>query len=50
MQDYDSALSFFQRLVGSHAKSKYARKAQRRIKKLARLMAQSKKPSEGAKK
>ena len=43
MEDYDSALSFFQRLVGSHAKSKYAKKAQRQIEKLTRLAAQSKK-------
>jgi outer membrane protein assembly factor BamD len=50
MQDYDSALSFFQRVIGSHAKSKYARKAQRQIKKLTRLVAKSKKPSAGAEK
>ena len=39
MEDYDSALSFFQRVVGSHAKSKYAKKAQRQIGKLNRLAA-----------
>jgi outer membrane protein assembly factor BamD len=50
MQDFDSALSFFQRVVGSHAKSKYAKKAQRQIKGLTRLAAKSKKPSGGAKK
>lgn len=49
-EDYDSALSFFQRLVASHAKSRYAKKAQRQISKLTRLAAKSKKPSAGAKK
>jgi outer membrane protein assembly factor BamD len=38
MEDLDSALSFFQRLVGSHAKSKYAKKSQRLIKKISRLL------------
>jgi outer membrane protein assembly factor BamD len=37
MADLDSALSFFQRVVGSHAKSKYAKKSQRLIKKISRL-------------
>ena len=50
MQDNDSALSFFQRVVGSHAKSKYARKAQNQIKKLASLAEKNKKPSPGAQK
>ena len=50
MADNDSALSFFQRVVGSHAKSKYAKKAQRQIQKLARLAAKSKAPSAGAEK
>jgi outer membrane protein assembly factor BamD len=50
MQDYDSALSFFQRVIGSYAKSKYAKKAQRQIKKLARLAEKNKKASPGAKK
>jgi len=50
MEDFDSALSFFQRVVGSHAKSKYAKKAQRQIDKLTRLAAKSKKPSAGAEK
>ena len=35
---------FFQRVVGSHAKSKYARKAQRQVEKLNRLAAEAKKP------
>lgn len=50
MQDYNSALSFYQRVVGSYAKSKYARKAQRQIKKLALLAEKNKKPSSGAEK
>jgi outer membrane protein assembly factor BamD len=37
MQDLDSALSFFQRLVGSYAKSKYARSSRKLIKKINRL-------------
>jgi hypothetical protein len=37
-------------VVGSHAKSKYAKKAQRQIDKLTRLAAKSKKPSAGAEK
>jgi outer membrane protein assembly factor BamD len=37
MADLDSALSFFQRVVGSHAQSKYAKKSQRLIKKISRL-------------
>lgn len=43
MQDHATALSFFQRVVGSHAGSKYARKAQSRIKKLTRLAENKKK-------
>jgi outer membrane protein assembly factor BamD len=51
MKDIDSALSFFQRVVGSHAKSKYAKKAQRQINKLKRQSVTSKKnPSAGAEK
>lgn len=34
MQDLDSALSFFQRLASDHPKSKFAKKAQRQIKKI----------------
>lgn len=49
-EDYDSALSFFQRVVGSHAKSRYAKKAQRQIRKIGGLTAKVKKPSAGAKK
>lgn len=37
MQDFDSALSFFQRLVGSYPKSKYAKRSQRLIIKINRL-------------
>ena len=44
MQDHASALSFFQRVVGSHVRSKYARKAQSQIRKLARLMEKEKQP------
>ncbi len=43
--DRESALSFFQRLIGSFAKSKYAGKARRRIEKLNRLAAEEKKAS-----
>jgi outer membrane protein assembly factor BamD len=43
MGDRDSALSFFQRLVGGSAKSKYAGKAKRQIEKLGRLAAKEKK-------
>ncbi len=51
MQDAESALSFFQRVLGSHAKSKYAGKAQRQINKLNRQLAKSKKtPSAGVEK
>jgi outer membrane protein assembly factor BamD len=50
MNDFDSALSFFQRVVGSHAKSKYAKKAQRKINQIVRLAAKDKKPSPGAEK
>jgi outer membrane protein assembly factor BamD len=39
MNDLDSALSFFQRLVASHAKSKYAKRSQRLILKINRLRA-----------
>jgi outer membrane protein assembly factor BamD len=44
MGNNESALSFFQRVVGSHAKSKYARKAQRQVERLNRLAAEAKKP------
>jgi outer membrane protein assembly factor BamD len=44
MQDHTSALSFFQRVVGSYARSKFAGKAQRQIRKLARLAEKEKKP------
>ena len=50
MKDYDSALSFFQRVIGSHGKSKYAKKAQGRIKKINRLLAETKKTAPGAEK
>jgi len=50
MEDYDSALSFFQRVVGSHAKSKYAKKSQRQINIINRLAAKTKKPTPGAEK
>ncbi len=50
IKDTDSALSFFQRVVGSHAKSKYAKKAQHQIDRLNRLLAKGKKPSSGAEK
>ena len=49
MADLDSALSFFQRVVGSHAKSKYAKKSQRLIEKINRLLTTKKetpKPAE----
>jgi outer membrane protein assembly factor BamD len=48
MQDLDSALSFFQRLVGSYAKSKYAKKSQRLIIKINRLLAAKKETPKGA--
>ncbi len=51
MGDRASALSFFQRVVGSHARSKFAGKAQGWIKKLARQEAGEKKaapPKPGA--
>ena len=52
-EDSESALSFFQRLIGSFAKSKYAGKARRQIEKLNRLAAKEKKapvppPADGA--
>jgi len=50
MEDYDSALSFFQRVVGSYAKSKFAKKSQRQINKISRLAAQAKKTTPGAEK
>jgi len=50
MGDYDSALSFFQRLIGSQAKSKYARKSRRQIGKIERLAAKTKKSIPGAEK
>ena len=37
IQDLDSALSFFQRLVGSYAKSKYNQKSKRLIAKIIRM-------------
>ncbi|MBN2345024.1 MAG: outer membrane protein assembly factor BamD [Candidatus Aminicenantes bacterium] len=49
-QDYESALSFFRRVIGSHAKSKYARKAQRQLKKIEQRLAESKNRSGGAEK
>jgi len=48
MEDLDSALSFFQRLVGGNAKSKYAKKSQRLIKKINRLLTTKKKTPQGA--
>ncbi|MBN2398974.1 MAG: outer membrane protein assembly factor BamD [Candidatus Aminicenantes bacterium] len=48
MQDLDSALSFFQRLVGNYAKSKYAKKSQPLIKKINLLQKAKPKTSEGA--
>ena len=50
MGNNDSALSFFQRVVSSHAKSKFAKKSQRHIAKLSRLAAKDKKPAPGAEK
>jgi outer membrane protein assembly factor BamD len=50
MADFDSALSFFQRVAGSYAKSKYAKKAQRQIGAITRLAAKTKKPAPGAEK
>ncbi|MDD8011960.1 MAG: outer membrane protein assembly factor BamD [Acidobacteriota bacterium] len=50
MTDYDSALSFFQRVIGSHAKSKYAGKAKRQMEKTNRLAAEEKKAATVAKK
>jgi len=49
MGDLDSALSFFQRLVGSHAKSKYAKRSQRLIKKINRLLTTKKETPNPAK-
>jgi outer membrane protein assembly factor BamD len=49
MKDFDSALSFFQRLLGSPAKSKYVKRAQSLIKKTNRLLTTKKetpKPAE----
>ncbi len=48
MQDLDSALSFFQRLVGSYAKSKYVKSAKRQIKKINSLQKIKQKTPEGA--
>jgi outer membrane protein assembly factor BamD len=45
MGDLDSALSFFQRLVGSYAKSKYAKRSQRQIVKINRRLAAKKEPA-----
>jgi outer membrane protein assembly factor BamD (BamD/ComL family) len=45
MGNSESALSFFQRLIGSHGKSKFAKKAQRQINKLNRQAAKKKKPA-----
>lgn len=45
MGNSESALSFFQRLIGSHAKSKFARKAERQIGRLNRLATKEKKPA-----
>jgi outer membrane protein assembly factor BamD (BamD/ComL family) len=38
MKDLDSALSFFQRLIGNHAKSKYVKRSQRLLKKINHLL------------
>jgi len=49
MGDLDSALSFFQRLVGSYAKSKYAKRSQRQVIRINRLLTakkESAKPAE----
>ena len=48
MGDLDSALSFFQRLVSSYAKSKYAKKSQRLIIKINRLLTARKETPKGA--
>jgi outer membrane protein assembly factor BamD len=48
MEDLDSALSFFQRLVASHAKSKYAKKSQRLIVKINRRLTAKKEPAKPA--
>jgi len=45
MQDLDSALSFFQRLIGSYAKSKYAKRSQRLIIKINRRLTAKKEPA-----
>jgi outer membrane protein assembly factor BamD len=50
MNDHESSLSFFQRVIGSFAKSKYAKKSRRQIDKINRLLAQSKKNPPGAEK
>ena len=50
MNDLDSALSFFQRLVGSYAKSKYAKRSQRLIVKINRLLTTKQVIPKGAKK
>jgi outer membrane protein assembly factor BamD len=47
MRDLDSALSFFQRLVGSYAKSKYAKRSQRLIIKINRQLAAKKESPKG---
>jgi len=48
MEDLDSALSFFQRLVGNYAKSKYARKSQHLIATINRRLAAKKEPPKPA--
>ena len=48
MGDLDSALSFFQRVVGNYAKSKYAKKSQSQIKKINRLLTIKKETPKGA--
>jgi outer membrane assembly lipoprotein YfiO len=48
MGDLDSALSFFQRLVGSYAKSKYAKRSQGQIIKINHLLTARKEPAKPA--
>jgi outer membrane assembly lipoprotein YfiO len=48
MGDLDSALSFFQRLVGSYAKSKYVKRSQRQVIRINRLLTAKKVPAKPA--
>jgi outer membrane protein assembly factor BamD len=48
MQDLDSAQSFFQRLIGSYAKSKYAKSAKRMIVKIDRMQKTKQATTKGA--